>query len=71
MRSRIPVRYGKPSNKVFPKAIHPDEGDDHGRRAQCGKTVVEHQILEFHTHSPATEVQKALSDAEKINKNST
>jgi hypothetical protein len=42
MRTRIPARYGKPSNKVFPKAIHPDE------------------------NSPATEVHKALSDAEKI-----
>jgi hypothetical protein len=47
MRTIIPVRYGKPSNKVFPKAIHPDEGDDHGRRAHCGKTVREHQLLEF------------------------
>jgi hypothetical protein len=42
MRTSIPVGNGKPSNKVFSKAIHHDE------------------------NCPATEVHKALSDAEKI-----
>jgi len=37
----------------------------------AGKTVVEDQVLEFHTHSPATEVHKVLSDAEKIKQKST
>jgi hypothetical protein len=48
MRTSISVRYGKPSKKVFPKAIHHDERDnDHGGQTHRGELSREHQVLEF------------------------
>jgi starvation-inducible DNA-binding protein len=55
MRTIIPVRYGKPSNKVFPKAIHPDEGDDRRHFRDYHLLLDEHGDQPFAMTDPIAE----------------